>query len=101
MKKQSAKFQIPRTSMRHLMRKKGYHKYQPTFINELNDHDMDMWQQTCAALLHTFPTLASHHNIMFTDECAVYLSTRSKMLLSGLNKVHISLNKQQSIHLML
>jgi hypothetical protein len=39
---------------------------------------MDVQQQACATLLHTFPTLASNCNIMFTDECVVYLSARSQ-----------------------
>jgi hypothetical protein len=39
---------------------------------------MDMWQQACATLSHTFPSLASHCNFMFTDECAVYLSSQSQ-----------------------
>jgi hypothetical protein len=54
-----------------------YHKYRLTFINELSDHDMDVQWQVCAALLNTFPTLVSHRNVMFTNECVVYLSTRS------------------------
>jgi hypothetical protein len=43
--KQSAEFQTPRTSIQCLTRKKGYHKYRPTFINKLRDHDMDVQQQ--------------------------------------------------------
>jgi hypothetical protein len=39
---------------------------------------MDVQQQACATLLHTFQTLASCHSVMFTDECAVYLSARSQ-----------------------
>jgi hypothetical protein len=38
---------------------------------------MDVWQQACATLLHTFPTFASGHSVIFTDECAAYLRVRS------------------------
>jgi hypothetical protein len=58
------------------MRKKGYQKYQPTFINKLCDHDMDVWWQACATSLHAFPTLAYHRNVILTDEYAIYLSAR-------------------------
>lgn len=37
-----------------------------------------MWWQACTILLHTFPALVAQYNIMFTDECAVYLSVRSQ-----------------------
>jgi hypothetical protein len=52
MKNLSAEFQILRTSMQHLMRKEGYRKYWPTFINKLSDHDTDVLWQTCVNLLH-------------------------------------------------
>jgi hypothetical protein len=39
---------------------------------------MDERRQACAILLHIFPTLTFCRNIMFTDECVVYLSTRSQ-----------------------
>jgi hypothetical protein len=68
----------------HVM-SKGYFKDQTTFINTLNDHDIHMWQQACAVLLHTFTTSVSHH-ITFTDEIRVNLGTKSDMLTSGLNK---------------
>jgi hypothetical protein len=79
--------------MQHLMRKEGCHNHQLTFIIELSDPDMNMQQQASAILLHKLPTSASHHNIMFTDECAVYLSARTQNILSGLIKIHISLKK--------
>jgi hypothetical protein len=61
-------------------------KDRPTFINTLSDHDIHMWQQACAVLLHTFTTSMSCHNIMFTDEYKVNLGTKSDLLTSGLNK---------------
>jgi len=65
---------------------KGYFKDQTTFINTLNDHDIHMWQQACAVLLHTFTTSVSCHNITFTDECRVNLGTKCDMLTYGINK---------------
>jgi hypothetical protein len=39
--------------------------YQPTFINELSNHNMDMCWQACASLLHTFPMLCSLMNVQY------------------------------------
>jgi hypothetical protein len=59
---------IPDCKNLHVTRDEKQAKYWFTFINKLSNHDMDMWQQACATLLHTFPTLASHCNFIFTDE---------------------------------
>jgi hypothetical protein len=58
------------------MGKEGYYKYQPTFINELNDDVKDVWWQAFATSLHSFLTLVPCYNIMFIVECAVCLSAR-------------------------
>lgn len=70
-RRKSAEFQIlPRTSMRRLMRKEGYHHTdQPTLTNKLGDHDMDM-QWHVQLYCNAFPMLRSLINV-------AYLSGRS------------------------
>jgi hypothetical protein len=45
-------------------------------------HGRDMQWQAQGTLLHTFPTLASHHKITLTDKCVEYLRARSKTVYS-------------------
>jgi hypothetical protein len=47
----------------------------------------------CTALLNPFITEASHHNIMFAYEFAIYFNVSLKMHMSGLKKFYIPLNK--------
>jgi hypothetical protein len=73
--------------------KEGHHKYQPTCISELSDHGMDMWQQVCATLVHSFPTLASCCNIMSLMNVWYISGQGLEIFISGLNKIHTSLKK--------
>jgi hypothetical protein len=38
--------------------------YQPTFINEVSNHDEDVWWQASATLMHTFPMIRSPINVL-------------------------------------
>lgn len=71
MKKWSANFEVPQNAMRCLMRKEGCIKYWPIFINDCSCHDVAIWWQVCATLLHTFqrwhlvPALCSLMNAQY------------------------------------
>lgn len=82
-------FEFLRTSERHV-KKNGCTKYQPIFINELCVLDTAGSRQARACLLRTFPNLA--FRLHWSN--VRYISVQShEMLISGLNKVHISLKK--------
>jgi hypothetical protein len=71
----------------------GCHNYQPTFINDLSDYDMDVQRQSCATLKHAFPTLVSHSNVMFIDECAALFQRKVLKCLYLGEQSHIFLKK--------
>jgi hypothetical protein len=77
MKKQHADFQIPRTSMWHLMGKEGYYKYWPIFTNEKCS-----WHRCAVAGMHLYCIPSQPWCpialFMFTNECVVYHWARSQ-----------------------
>jgi hypothetical protein len=63
---------------------------------------MDVRLQARASLLHTFPTLMSCQSITFTDECAVYLSTKSQnVYIRAKQNPHLFEVAQHPPHLMM
>ena len=89
-KRKDEEFGILRTSVRHVVKKKGCTKYQPIFIKELSVLDTAGRRQARACLLRTFPNLASRlhwSNVRYSS------AQSHEMVISGLNKVHISLKK--------
>jgi hypothetical protein len=49
--------QILRTSTWHLLKKEGCHKYLPTFINKLSDHDMEMFLADMCSFIVYLPNV--------------------------------------------
>ena len=79
LRKRSAEMNIPRASLhRHLKLDKKMHAYRPMSVNELTDEDMDRRRDACNILLQTFPDLPSRGKVFFSDECAVYRSSRRR-----------------------
>ena len=52
--------------------------YRPTFVNELSDGDKDRHYESCHALLDTFSNAVSRSKVLFSDECAIYCSSRDR-----------------------
>jgi len=52
--------------------------FQPVSVNELSDNDMDRQVQARQLLLQRFPKASDKKNILFTDECAIYRSSRNR-----------------------
>jgi hypothetical protein len=77
-RKRSAELNVPRSSMQRVMKEHGYGCFRPGTVNELSDSDMDRRREACKLLLREFPTTTSRSNVLFTDECAIYLSSRSR-----------------------
>lgn len=75
-RKRSSELSIPRTTLRKIMIKDLKLKpYRPKFVNELSDSDRDRRRIVCQSLLNRFPTIEDQNNVMFSDECAIYLSS--------------------------
>lgn len=78
-RKRSAELGIPRTTMRDHMRKDLKVKcFRPLSVNELSDNDMDSRVEACQNMLQRFPRLTDRKNVMFSDECAIYRSSRNR-----------------------
>jgi hypothetical protein len=78
-RKRSAKLRVPQSTMQdHMKEVLNLKPYRPTFTNELSDVDMNRRHDACRALLDTFPNIAFHSKVLFTDECTIYRSTRDR-----------------------
>ncbi|KAJ4428476.1 hypothetical protein ANN_24513 [Periplaneta americana] len=79
MLKRSAELGIPRSTMqKHMKQDLGLHSFRPTHIQKLSDVDMDRRMETCAALLQMFDTIPKGGKVIFSDECAIYRSSRAR-----------------------
>ena len=56
----------------------GLRVYRPTPVQELSDVDMDRRKEAYTALLQTFNTIPKRGKIIFSDECAIYKSSRAR-----------------------
>ena len=78
-RKRSSELGIPRTTMRrHMKEDLDMRCWRPQFVNELTDDDRDKRVACCNALLDTFITIPSRGKVFFTDECAIYRSSRTR-----------------------
>ena len=78
-RKRSSELGIPRSTLQKIMKKDlGLKPYRPSCVNQLSDVDMDARKAACQVLLRKFPTAESRKNVFFSDECAIYLSNRSR-----------------------
>jgi hypothetical protein len=55
------------------------------FIDDLSDGNRNRGGIACRNLLQRFQTTEDNNNVMFSDECAIYLSLTSKCLFLVLN----------------
>jgi hypothetical protein len=56
----------------------GLKPYRPKFINELSDSDINGRRIACRNFMERFQTAEDQKNVMFSDECAIYLSSRHR-----------------------
>lgn len=78
-RKRSSELGIPRTTMQDHMRKDLDMKcFRPQSVNELTDNDMDLRVQACQVMLRRFRRHRDRKNVMFSDECAIYRSSRNR-----------------------
>jgi hypothetical protein len=56
----------------------GLKAFRPTFVNELSDNDLLKRQDACAIFLEVFTTITKCGDVIFTDECAIFRSSRSR-----------------------
>ena len=79
-RKRSAEFGIPRaTMMDHMKKDLGLKAYKPICVNQLSDEDMDRRKEFCVQFLNRFPDgPRSYKKILFSDECAIYKSSKSR-----------------------
>ncbi|XP_076373017.1 uncharacterized protein LOC143257876 [Tachypleus tridentatus] len=61
----------------------GVKAWRPTFVNELSDADRENRKLTCDELLRIFNSIPSRGKVMFTDECAIYCSSRARNVYFG------------------
>ncbi|PSN50036.1 hypothetical protein C0J52_03286 [Blattella germanica] len=73
----------------------------PISVNELSDADMERHVHACQLLLETFPTTNNKKNFMFTDECALYCSSHSHIVIFWVKENPHFLKKFRIIRLML
>ncbi|GFG31169.1 hypothetical protein Cfor_00573, partial [Coptotermes formosanus] len=62
----------------HMKKGLNVRPHRPAFMNELSDADMDRRYESCRALLDTFSIAVYHSKVLFSDECAIYLSARDR-----------------------
>ena len=78
-RKRASELGIPRTTMRDYMKKDlKLRPFRPTFVNELSDRDRNERVLACRALLTKFPNAVNRAKVMFSDECAIYRSSRAR-----------------------
>ena len=78
-RKRAAEIGVPRTTMcRFIKEDLKMRCFRPMFVNELSDSDLDNRARCCKALLDTFVSISSRGKVFFSDECAIYRSSRSR-----------------------
>lgn len=78
-RKRSAELDIPRSTMMDYVRKDLKMKcFRPVSVNELSDGDLEKRIEACRLMLHRFRTGTDKSNVLFSDECAIYRSTRNR-----------------------
>lgn len=79
-RKRSAELGIPRaTMMDHMKKDLDVKPYKPMSVNQLSDEDMDRRKEFCEKFLNRFPDCPrNHRKIIFSDECAIYKSSKSR-----------------------
>lgn len=79
LRKRSAELGIPRSTLhKHMKNDLHLHAYRPMFVQELSDNDLARRRDACALLLQTFDTIPKRGKVIFSDECAIYRSCRSR-----------------------
>ena len=78
LRKRSAELDVSRTAMLRVMKTEGYKHYKPMAVNELSDSDMNRRKEACQILLEKFKSLVTRRFVLFTDESAIYLSSRAR-----------------------
>ena len=99
-RKRAAELGIPESTMRkHIkvdLKMKCWH---PLNVNELSDDDMNIRVDASGQMLQRFQTMAQKAKIMFTDECAIYRSSRSRnVYFWGKENPHFFFKKSSAIH---
>lgn len=80
-RRRSAQLGVPRTTLRKILKSDLQMKpYRPHFVQYLSDADYDLRVQNCQSILLKYGTWAMQKKLFFSDECAVYLSSKSKNL---------------------
>jgi hypothetical protein len=103
-RKRSAELNVSRTTLRRVLHiDLGARAYRPMAVNELSDADMERRVQACNVLLNDFRALAQRRRVLFTDECAIYLSMRARnvYMWSKANPHFYDELKQHPPHLMM
>ena len=78
-RRRSAELGIPRATIQTFVKKDlEVKEWRPTFVNELSDTDRENRKLACDELLRIFNTIPSRGKVMFTDECAIYRSSRAR-----------------------
>lgn len=78
-RKRSAELDIPRSTMQDHMRKDLHIScFRPSSVNELSDRDLEQRVHACEIMLTRFPHANDQKNVMFSDECAIYRSSRNR-----------------------
>ena len=78
-RKRAAELGIPRSTLRkHMKRDLKLHPYRPTSVQELSDVDLNRRKEACDALLQVFDTIPKRGKVIFSDECAIYRSSRQR-----------------------
>lgn len=78
-RKRAAELGIPESTMRkHIKVDLKMKCWRPLNVNELSDDDMNSRVDACGQMLQRFHTMAQKAKVMFTDECAIYRSSRSR-----------------------
>lgn len=78
LRRRSSQLNLPMTSMRRLMSQEGYKHFKPIMVNELSDNDMVRRASACEEMLTKLSTLRQRQSVLFTDECAIYLSSKPR-----------------------
>ena len=65
--------------MDHMKKDLDVKAYKPMSVNHLSDEDMDRRKEFCEKFLNRFPDgPRNHRKIMFSDECAIHKSSKSR-----------------------
>jgi hypothetical protein len=63
---------------RHIKTDLGFKAFRPTLVNELSIDDLQERQDACARFLEVFTTIPKRGGVTFTDEYAIYRSSRNR-----------------------